>query len=108
MRALQGASIRLYGGSSGLRAADLLESAVSRPFTRLYGQLAYGIGVHQAAALLESRVNNHPCIDGNKRTALYTRVFFFQECGYWSDVTLLSKRELERLESVILGIGYSA
>jgi death on curing protein len=48
--------IELYGGSAGVRDRGLLEAALYRPQT-------------EAAALWESLAQNHPFIDGNKRTA---------------------------------------
>jgi death-on-curing protein len=56
--------IERYGGASGIRDAGALESALHRPQTGYYDTL-----VHEAAALLESLVQNHPFVDGNKRVA---------------------------------------
>jgi death-on-curing protein len=56
--------IERYGGASGIRDAGALESALHRPQTGYYDTI-----IHEAAALLESLVQNHPFIDGNKRTA---------------------------------------
>jgi len=56
--------IERYGGASGIRDAGALESALHRPQTGYYDTI-----VHQAAALLESLVQNHPFVDGNKRVA---------------------------------------
>ena len=53
-----------YGGSSGIRDAGLLEAAIFRPQTGYYESL-----IEQAAALWESLAQNHPFLDGNKRTA---------------------------------------
>ena len=53
-----------YGGSQGVRDAGLLEAALYRPQTGYYADL-----VEEAAALWESLAQNHPFIDGNKRTA---------------------------------------
>lgn len=53
-----------YGGASGVRDRGLLEAALFRPQTGYYADL-----VEQAAALWESISQNHPFIDGNKRTA---------------------------------------
>jgi death on curing protein len=50
-----------YGGSHGLPDQDVLEYAVFRPQTGYYGELS-----EEAAALLESLVNNHAFVDGNK------------------------------------------
>ena len=56
--------IARYGGSPGVRDHGLLESALYRPQTGYYADL-----IEEAAALWESLSQNHPFIDGNKRTA---------------------------------------
>jgi death-on-curing protein len=62
--------IERYGGAHGVRDYGLLESALYRPQTGYYADL-----IEEAAALWESLSQNHPFVDGNKRTAfaaLYT------------------------------------
>ncbi len=56
--------IERYGGASGIRDRGLLEAALFRPQTGYYADL-----IDEAAALWESLSQNHPFIDGNKRTA---------------------------------------
>ena len=56
--------IERYGGSHGVRDQGLLEAALYRPQTGYYVDL-----IEEAAALWESLAQNHPFIDGNKRTA---------------------------------------
>jgi death on curing protein len=56
--------IERYGGAAGLRDAGLLEAALYRPQTGYYQTL-----IEEAAALWESLAQNHPFVDGNKRTA---------------------------------------
>lgn len=56
--------IERYGGALGLRDGGLLEAALFRPQTGYYADL-----IEEAAALWESLGQNHPFIDGNKRTA---------------------------------------
>ncbi len=56
--------IARYGGASGVRDPGLLEAALYRPQTGYYADL-----IEEAAALWESLAQNHPFIDGNKRTA---------------------------------------
>lgn len=56
--------IERYGGSPGLRDPGVLEAALFRPQTGYYADL-----IEEAAALWESLAQNHPFIDGNKRTA---------------------------------------
>lgn len=53
-----------YGGSYGIRDKGLLEAALFRPQTGYYNDL-----IQESAALWESLAQNHPFIDGNKRTA---------------------------------------
>ncbi len=70
-----------HGGSSGLRDAGLLESALARP-----QQLA-AYGQPDAAALAASYgfglAKNHPFVDGNKRTA-FVAVELFLALNGWS------------------------
>src|SRR6202047_2450697 len=56
--------IERYGGAAGVRDRGLLEAALYRPQTGYYADL-----IEEAAALWESLAQNHPFIDGNKRTA---------------------------------------
>lgn len=69
--------IERYGGASGLRDAGALESALHRPQTGYYDTL-----LHEAAALLESLVQNHPFVDGNKRVAFAVTDVFLRINGY--------------------------
>jgi death-on-curing protein len=62
--AMHADQIERYGGSQGVRDHGLLESALYRPQTGYYADL-----IEEAAALWESLAQNHPFIDGNKRTA---------------------------------------
>jgi death on curing protein len=62
--AMHADQIERYGGSPGIRDEGLLEAAVYRPQTGYYADL-----IEEAAALWESLSQNHPIIDGNKRTA---------------------------------------
>jgi death-on-curing protein len=62
--AIHGDQIERYGGSPGVRDFGLLEAALYRPQTGYYADV-----IEEAAALWESLAQNHPVIDGNKRTA---------------------------------------
>ncbi len=66
-----------YGGAQGIRDAGALESALHRPQTGYYDTV-----VHQAAALLESLVQNHPFVDGNKRVAFAVADVFLRINGF--------------------------
>ncbi|MGF1618639.1 MAG: type II toxin-antitoxin system death-on-curing family toxin [Acidimicrobiia bacterium] len=54
-----------FGGTDGVRDLGALEAAVFRPQTGYYDD-----PIAEAAALLESLIQNHPFLDGNKRTAV--------------------------------------
>jgi death on curing protein len=47
----------------------LLDAAVARPRTTVFGLDAYPDDFTKAAALLQSLARNHALVDGNKRTA---------------------------------------
>ena len=66
----------LLGNPPPVRDLGLLGSAVARPQTTLLGEDAYPDVLTKAAALLQSIVNNHALVDGNKRLGwLATAVF---------------------------------
>jgi death-on-curing protein len=69
--------IERFGGASGVRDAGALESALHRPQTGYYDTL-----IHEAAALLESLVQNHPFVDGNKRVAFAVTDVFLRINDY--------------------------
>lgn len=69
--------IERYGGAPGIRDVGALESALHRPRTGYYDTI-----IHEAAALLESLVQNHPFIDGNKRTAFAVVDVFLRINGH--------------------------
>ena len=60
-----------------MRDAGALESALHRPQTGCYDTL-----IHEAAALLENLVQNHPFVDGNKRVAFAVVDVFLRINGY--------------------------
>jgi death on curing protein len=59
--------IKRYGGSYGIRDRGLLESAVFRPQTIVFGEAAYPTLFEKCAVLGYSIIQNHPFLDGNKR-----------------------------------------
>ncbi|RRR97445.1 type II toxin-antitoxin system death-on-curing family toxin [Glycomyces terrestris] len=52
-----------------VRDPGLLESALARPATSVFGQEAFPSLHEKAAALFHSLARNHPLADGNKRLA---------------------------------------
>jgi death-on-curing protein len=74
--AIHADQIERYGGSPGIRDPGLLEAALFRPQTGYYADL-----IEEAAALWESLSQNHPFIDGNKRTAFAAMYTFLSING---------------------------
>lgn len=66
-----------FGGISGVRDANGLSSAVGRPQSGYYADV-----IEEAAALFESLSQNHPFVDGNKRTAVAATAVFLRINGY--------------------------
>jgi death-on-curing protein len=69
--------IERYGGAPGIRDVGALESALHRPQTGYYDST-----IHEAGALIESLVQNHPFVDGNKRVAFAAADVFLRINGY--------------------------
>ena len=72
---------RLLGDPVPIRDVGLLESAVARPRTVVFGTHAYESIWTKAAALLQSIVNNHALIDGNKRLGWLATAVFLEVNG---------------------------
>jgi death-on-curing protein len=68
---------RALGPDFVVRDHGLLESAVARPATSVFGQDAYPTLDDKAAALLHSLARNHSLVDGNKRLALAGVIAFY-------------------------------
>ncbi len=70
------------GGMHGIRDLGLLESAIALPQATFEGQELYPDLFLKSAALLDSMVNNHPFVDGNKRTGI-TAAGIFLKINQW-------------------------
>jgi len=75
--AIQADQIERYGGSFGVRDPGQLEAALYRPQTGYYADL-----IEESAALWESLSQNHPFVDGNKRTA-FAATYTFLAINGW-------------------------
>ena len=73
--------IQRFGGRAGVRDLGLLESALYRPQTGYYSDVA-----EMAAALFESLLMNHTFVDGNKRVAFFATDVFLRLNGWWLKV----------------------
>jgi death on curing protein len=74
--ALQADQIRRYGGRPGVRAFDLLQSAIAVPAATFGGVFLHGSLHEMAAAYLFHLVRDHPFVDGNKRVGLIAMLAF--------------------------------
>lgn len=68
-------------GPPPIRDIGLLQSALARPATTVFGEDAYPTLHLKAAALLHSLVMNHALVDGNKRLALAATLLFLELNG---------------------------
>ena len=68
--------------SSGVRDENLLASAVNTPFQTFMGNDLYPSLYDKAAQLCYGIANNHPFIDGNKRTALHSMYVYLIINGF--------------------------
>ncbi|HEX9466684.1 MAG TPA: type II toxin-antitoxin system death-on-curing family toxin [Alphaproteobacteria bacterium] len=87
-----------FGGRGGILNENGIRSAVARPYNGHYLRIH-----HKAAALVESVINNHGFVDGNKRTALILLNTLLQRSGY--KLRSDPKPETDRaLEEMILAV----
>lgn len=68
--------IETYGGIDGVRDAGLLHSAIAMPQASFGGQFLHNDMFEMAAAYLYHIVQNHPFLDGNKRTGAASAIIF--------------------------------
>jgi death on curing protein len=68
---------RVLGPDFEVRDVGLLQSALARPRTTVFGRDAYPTLDEKAAALLHSLARNHALVDGNKRIALGGLIAFY-------------------------------
>jgi death-on-curing protein len=105
VREIHAEAIAKFGGSDGVRDLTLLESAISAPQASFGGRSPYKDLTEVAAAYLFYLCQNHPFIDGNKRTALGACIVFLRLNGIepeadgpaWEELTLaVAASEIDR------------
>jgi death-on-curing protein len=74
--------IRDFGGNPGVRDLGLAESAVAMPEAGLGGEFFHAFPFEMAAAYAYHIAQNHPFIDGNKRTAFSSALTFLELNGH--------------------------
>ena len=79
--------IRRYGGSEGIRDIDLLSSAIAMPSASFSDEFLHADLFGMAAAYAFHLSQNHPFVDGNKRTALASSLVFLEMNGIIVDDT---------------------
>ena len=70
------------GGLEGLRDGAMLHAAVARPFATFADEDLYPGDFEKAAALFHSLIKSHPFMDGTKRTAFLSALYFLESRGY--------------------------
>jgi len=73
--------IERYGGRSGIRDVNLLSSAAAMPYASFKEQFLHEDLYEMAAAYAFHISQNHPFVDGNKRTALAAALVFLELNG---------------------------
>ena len=68
--------IEVYGGVEGIRDVGLLHSAIAMPQASFGGAFLHKDLLEMAAAYLYHNTQNHPFLDGNKRTGAATAIVF--------------------------------
>lgn len=73
--------VALYGGEKGVRDLGLLDSALAQPWATFGGEFLHKDLFEMAAAYLFHVVQNHPFLDGNKRTGAVAALVFLDING---------------------------
>ena len=96
--------IKRYGGQQGIRDVGLLESALSQPEASFSGEWLHQDLHEMASAYAYHLCQNHPFLDGNKRTALACALVFLEVNGVMiSDPKGLLKNEMLQVASGKIG-----
>lgn len=74
--------IERYGGAAEIRDQGLMLSAISQPRAAFGGQFLHQDLFVMAAAYLFHLVQNHPFVDGNKRTGTACALVFLDLNGF--------------------------
>jgi len=104
--AIHEALIKRYSGSHGIRDRGLLESAVFRPQTAVFGEEAYPTLFEKCAVLGYSIIQNHPFLDGNKRAGFAAIHLMLLINGY--DLASTTEEEIGMTEDAASGKMYEA
>ena len=86
--------VELYGGEQSIRDIGLLDSAIAQPRATFGGEYLHSDVYEMAAAYLFHIVQNHPFVDGNKRTGVVAAMVFLDFNGVKIDAPKGSLHDL--------------
>jgi len=92
-----------YGGRKGILNEGLLRSALEMPKASFNGRDLHRTIFDKTAAYLFHLIQNHPFVDGNKRTAAMTAMIFFS-LNYKKDFTISDELYQELILKVAQGL----
>lgn len=95
--------IEQYGGRKGILNEGLLRSALEMPKARFNGKELHRTIFDKTAAYLFHIIQNHPFVDGNKRTGSMTAMVFFAS-NYKKGFTIFEAEYQELILKVAQGI----
>ncbi|KAB2931312.1 MAG: type II toxin-antitoxin system death-on-curing family toxin [Leptonema illini] len=87
-----------FGGGDGIRDAGALESALAQPQVTAGSVYVHDSLIAMAAAIIYHLSQNHPFLDGNKRTALAGGLVFLELNG----IEVLDEEQL--LYDLMIGV----
>ena len=91
--------VREYGGLQGVLNEGLLKSALEMPKAKFDGHELHRTLFDKTAAYLFHIIQNHPFVDGNKRTASMVAMVFFAS-HFDGNVSILD----QEYQDLILGV----
>ncbi len=86
--------IKQSGGAVGIRDVNALEAALAQPRMTFGGEELYPTLVEKAAVLGFSLIQNHPFVDGNKRTGHAAMETFLVLNGLEIDATVAEQEQI--------------
>lgn len=92
-----------YGGRKGILNEGLLRSALEMPKARFDGKDLHRTIFDKTAAYLFHMIQNHPFVDGNKRTASMAAMIFFAS-NYKKGFTIFDVEYQELILGVAQGL----
>ncbi len=84
-----------FGGPSGIRDNNLLESSLNGIYSTFSGIDLYPTKVDKIVRLGFNIIKNHPFVDGNKRVGCYLVLYLLDKNGYEYDAIDFDKVILE-------------